>query len=70
MATNIPPHNLNEVAAAMKICIDNPEVTLDELIKIIPGPDFPTGGIITGIEEIRRAYATGRAGLNYGAGWG
>ncbi len=60
MATNIPPHNLNEVAAAIKICIDNPEVTLDELIKIIPGPDFPTGGIITGIEEIRRAYATGR----------
>ena len=60
MATNIPPHNLNEVAAAMKICIDNPEVTLDELIKIIPGPDFPTSGIITGIEEIRRAYATGR----------
>ena len=60
MATNIPPHNLNEVAAAIKACIDNPSVTVDELIKIIPGPDFPTGGIITGIEEIRRAYATGR----------
>ena len=60
MATNIPPHNLNEVAAAIKTCIDNPDVTVDELIKIIPGPDFPTGGIITGIEEIRRAYATGR----------
>ena len=60
MATNIPPHNLNEVAAAIKICIDNPEVTLNELIEIIPGPDFPTGGIITGIEEIRRAYGTGR----------
>jgi DNA gyrase subunit A len=60
MATNIPPHNLNEVAAAIKTCIDNPDVTIDELIKIIPGPDFPTGGIITGIEEIRRAYTTGR----------
>ena len=60
MATNIPPHNLNEVAAAIKMCIDNPDVGLGELIKIIPGPDFPTGGIITGIEEIRRAYATGR----------
>jgi DNA gyrase subunit A len=60
MATNIPPHNLNEVAAAIKACIDNPDVTVDELIKIIPGPDFPTGGIITGIEEIRRAYTTGR----------
>lgn len=60
MATNIPPHNLNEVVAAIKTCIDSPDVTVDELIKIIPGPDFPTGGIITGIEEIRRAYATGR----------
>ena len=60
MATNIPPHNLNEVAAAIKMCIDNPEVGLDELIKVIPGPDFPTGGIITGIEDIRRAYTTGR----------
>jgi len=60
MATNIPPHNLNEVAEAAKLFIDNPEVGVDELIKTIPGPDFPTGGIITGLEEIRRAYATGR----------
>jgi DNA gyrase subunit A len=60
MATNIPPHNLNEVAEAAKLFIDNPEVGVDELMKKIPGPDFPTGGIITGLEEIRRAYATGR----------
>jgi len=60
MATNIPPHNLNEVAAAAKMCIDNPDVSVNELIEVIPGPDFPTGGIITGIEEIRRAYTTGR----------
>ncbi|MEA1928050.1 MAG: DNA gyrase subunit A, partial [Candidatus Auribacterota bacterium] len=60
MSTNIPPHNLNEVADAIILCIDNPDVALDELIEVIPGPDFPTGGIITGMEEIRRAYATGR----------
>lgn len=60
MATNIPPHNLTEVADALKLLIDNPEVRVDELMKKIPGPDFPTGGIITGLEEIRRAYSTGR----------
>ncbi len=60
MATNIPPHNLNEVAAAAQLFIDKPDVGVDELLKKIPGPDFPTGGIITGLEEIRRAYATGR----------
>ncbi len=60
MATNIPPHNLTEVAEAIKLFIDNPEVGVDELMEKIPGPDFPTGGIITGLEEIRRAYATGR----------
>lgn len=60
MATNIPPHNLTEVASAVKLCIDNPQIEVDELLKVIPGPDFPTGGIITGIDEIRRAYATGR----------
>ncbi len=60
MATNIPPHNLNEVAEAAKLFIDDPEVGVDELMKLLPGPDFPTGGIITGMEEIRRAYATGR----------
>ncbi len=60
MATNIPPHNLIEVAEAAKLFIDNPEVGVADLMKKIPGPDFPTGGIITGLEEIRRAYATGR----------
>ncbi len=60
MATNIPPHNLNEVAAAAKLFIDKPDAGVDELLKKLPGPDFPTGGIITGLEEIRRAYATGR----------
>ncbi|HOO77284.1 MAG TPA: DNA gyrase subunit A [bacterium] len=63
MATNIPPHNLKEIAAAIKLCIDDPDVALDELIRVVPGPDFPTGGVITGIEEIKRAYATGRGRL-------
>ncbi len=60
MATNIPPHNLGEVAAAINLWIDDPEVTVEELMKVLPGPDFPTGGIITGTSEITRAYSTGR----------
>ena len=60
MATNIPPHNLGEVVAAINLCIENPDVTAQELMKVLPGPDFPTGGIITGSGEIARAYATGR----------
>ncbi len=60
MATNIPPHNLKEVAAAIQLYIDDPEVSIEKLIKVLPGPDFPTGGIITGTEEIKRAYNTGR----------
>jgi DNA gyrase subunit A len=60
MATNIPPHNLNEVVNACLALIDNPDVTLDELMKHIPGPDFPTAGIIHGIEGIHEAYRTGR----------
>lgn len=64
MATNIPPHNLNELAAGINHLIDNykkiDSVTIEDLIKIIPGPDFPTGGIIIGDEGIRQAYATGR----------
>ena len=59
MATNIPPHNLSEVCSAVAFLIDNPEAEIDELIKLIPGPDFPTGGIIIGREEIRKAYTTG-----------
>lgn len=60
MATNMPPHNLREVATAIGAYIDNPEVSIDELSKIVKGPDFPTGGIIFGRKGIRQAYKTGR----------
>lgn len=60
MATNIPPHNLGEIAEAIGLLIDNPEVTLEELLEVVPGPDFPTGGTILGREGIQAAYATGR----------
>lgn len=61
MATSIPPHNMNEVCEAVKQIIDNPEMTLDELLDVMPGPDFPTGGIICGQMGIRQAYMTGRS---------
>ncbi|MBR5096148.1 MAG: DNA gyrase subunit A [Treponema sp.] len=60
MATNMPSHNLREVAAAIGAYIDNPEISIDELCRYIKGPDFPTGGIIYGREGIKRAYKTGR----------
>jgi len=60
MATNIPPHNLNEICDAVLYVIDNPEATVDELMEIVKGPDFPTGGTILGREGIRSAFATGR----------
>ncbi|MGD2139807.1 MAG: DNA gyrase subunit A [Burkholderiales bacterium] len=60
MATNIPPHNLGEVVDACLKMLENPEITLDELIEIVPGPDFPTRGIIYGTAGIREAYRTGR----------
>ncbi len=60
MATNIPPHNLREVAAAIVAMIDNPEITFDELVKHVSGPDFPTGGVIFGRRGIRQAYKTGK----------
>ncbi|MGQ9651582.1 MAG: DNA gyrase subunit A [Phycisphaerae bacterium] len=60
MATNIPPHNINEIADAIVKVIDEPNVTIDELMEIVPGPDFPTGGIICGRQGIRDAYRTGR----------
>lgn len=60
MATSIPPHNLGEVVDALISIIDKPEVSVDELLEILPGPDFPTGGIICGRSGIRRAYHTGR----------
>ncbi|GAA5102933.1 DNA gyrase subunit A [Bartonella acomydis] len=63
MATNIPPHNLGEVVDGCIALIDDPGITLDKIIKIIPGPDFPTGGIILGHSGIRSAYETGRGSV-------
>jgi DNA gyrase subunit A len=63
MATNIPPHNLGEVIDACVALIDNPGLSIDELINIIPGPDFPTGGIILGRQGIRAAYHLGRGSI-------
>ena len=63
MATNIPPHNLGEVIDACLAMIDKPEITLNELIEIVPGPDFPTGGLILGRAGIRSAYETGRGSV-------
>lgn len=60
MATNIPPHNLGEVIDAYVALIDNPDISIEELIAYIPGPDFPTGGLILGTGGIRQAYRTGR----------
>ena len=60
MATNIPPHNLSEVVDALIALIDNPEIDIDGLMEYIPGPDFPTGGIINGVGGIHLAYRTGR----------
>ncbi len=60
MATNIPPHNLTEVCDALMLLIDDPEASLDKLMKAIPGPDFPTAGFIHGLTGIRTAYETGR----------
>ncbi len=63
MATNIPPHNLGEVIDACCAYVDNPEIDVDGLMEIVPGPDFPTGGIILGRRGIRDGYHTGRGGL-------
>lgn len=60
MATKIPPHNLTEIVDATIALLKNPKITIDELIEIVPGPDFPTGGFIYGREEIHKAYKTGR----------
>ena len=60
MATHIPPHNLREVVSAAIALIENPQITLNELMQFVPGPDFPTGGIIYGRDGIRSAYATGK----------
>lgn len=63
MATNIPPHNLRETANAVCAVLDNPDITVPELMDILPGPDFPTGGIILGRKGIRQAYETGRGSI-------
>ncbi len=63
MATNIPPHNLGEVISAVDALIDNPDITVDELMEYVPAPDFPTGGLIMGRGRIRQAYRTGRGGI-------
>ena len=63
MATNIPPHNLAEVIDGTIALIDNPDITVDELMEYIPAPDFPTGGIIMGRSGIKRAYRTGQGNL-------
>jgi DNA gyrase subunit A len=60
MATNIPPHNLAEVIDAITALIDNPDISIEDLIHYVPGPDFPTYGILCGSKEVRRAYKTGR----------
>ena len=64
MATNIPPHNLSELSAAISYMVENydrwDEITVDELMELLPGPDFPTGGIIVGVDGIRQAYSTGK----------
>jgi len=60
MATNIPPHNLGEICDALVALIENPDLSIDELMEYVPGPDFPTGGFICGAAPIREAYRTGR----------
>lgn len=64
MATNIPPHNLNEVIDATVCLIDNPEATIEDLLKFVKGPDFPTGGLIYGQKDILQAYSTGKGKID------
>jgi DNA gyrase subunit A len=63
MATNIPPHNLSELCDGIAHLIDNPDVSVDDLMQFVKGPDFPTGGIIYDVNEIKLAYATGKGGI-------
>jgi DNA gyrase subunit A len=63
MATNVPPHNLTELCNALMLCVKKPHCTLEELMQVMPGPDFPTGGVICGMSEIKELYATGRGRL-------
>jgi DNA gyrase subunit A len=63
MATNMPPHNLREIADALLLVLEKPEATLDDLMRLVPGPDFPTGGLLSASSGIREAYSTGRGTL-------
>lgn len=63
MATNIPPHNLAEVISGVQALIENPDIEIDDLIKLIPAPDYPTGGIIMGRAAVKHAYKTGKGGI-------
>ena len=63
MATNIPPHNLGEVVEAVVAEINNPEISIEEIMQILPAPDYPTGGVIMGTEALRQAYLTGKGGV-------
>ena len=63
MATNVPPHNLTEISNAVIAQLENPQITLDDLMDIVPGPDFPTGALIMGLSPIREAYETGRGSI-------
>ena len=63
MATNIPPHNLGETIDAVKLMMDNPEVTTRELMEVLPGPDFPTGALVMGKSGIHKAYETGKGSI-------
>ncbi|MEP0846194.1 MAG: DNA gyrase subunit A [Phycisphaerae bacterium] len=63
MATRLLPNNLGEICDAVIACIDNPDITVDELLRIVPGPDFPTGGVICGTRGVREMYETGRGSL-------
>ena len=69
MATNIPPHNLGEIIDATVALIDRPDMSLEELVELVPGPDFPTGGAILGRAGIRSAYMTGRGSVIVRAKW-
>ncbi|MDD5141996.1 DNA gyrase subunit A [Methanoregula sp.] len=60
MATKMPPHNLKEVCSAVSAYLDNPEIPVEDLLRIMPGPDFPTGGILMGVEGVKNIYATGQ----------
>ena len=63
MSTNVPPHNLREVGEAVRILVNDPECTVGDLMRVLPGPDFPTGGFLVGLDGIRDMYETGRGRL-------